>query len=659
MELTDYGIPRLLIADDNENIHEDIRFILNPVPGGAEDPELLRLKADLFSQSFLIPPPIPDIRYRIEDAWQGEEAVRMVADAVASGDPYVIVFLDVKMPPGMDGIQTIGRLWEKDPQIEIVICTAYSDYTWEQILVLYGQTDRLLFVRKPFDSVSIKQIALSLTTKSRLNKMNRDHIKHLEAEVGRRTEELERTVDRLTAEIALRRDREFQLSRLAHYDTLTGLLNRHSFYGRVGEIAAGLKPSDHEPTHALLFVDIDGFKLVNDAWGHDVGDLVLVEIAARLRQSAGDAAVPLQAMLVESDVPPRVEAAVFRFGGDEFTLLLEYRGRENVQALAELILRSLAAPIAVRGEAIHIACSIGVSLLQGDAADFGTLLKHADMAMYKAKELGGACVFHDQLRGTGWMDPVDLAADIGSLMDGEQMEVHYQTVVGDGNRPAGMASLVRWRHPRYGIVLPEDFIPIAERMGLLTELETRVLRIACRQAASLSGVEYRSLFVMVHCSSVLFYMPGFPALLVKILSESGLGPERLTLSLEEQVLSQDREAAARVLAALTNAGVRITVETSGAVQSLNMLLRSLREGDSIQLDRSLLANVTRRESDRLYLWNLLDIVRNHSLGVLIGGVETASQDELLQKRNCLRHGFFYGPPVPFDAFVRDIMQSGT
>ncbi len=658
MDKLDRVFPRLLVVDDNANIHEDIRFILDPVSGGASDDELLRLKADLFPHPLRMPPVLPDIRYRIDDAWQGEEAVRLVAEAVDAGDPYAIVLLDVKMPPGMDGIQSIGKLWEKDPRLEIVICTAYSDYTWEQILGLYGQTDQLLFIRKPFDSVAIKQIALSLSVKWRLARANLDHVGQLEAEVERRTRELEQTVARLTAEIDLRRDREFQVARLAHYDTLTGLMNRHSFYSRVGEIAASVPSVVEEPTHALLFADIDGFKQVNDSWGHDIGDLLLVEIAARLREAVGNAPVLLDS--AEAGLEDcRTEPAIFRLGGDEFTLLLDYRGREDVRAVADLVLQAMGSVFLIRGHEITIACSIGISLLRGDAPDFGTLLKHADMAMYKAKEKGNTHFFHDQLRGTGWMDPIELAADLGSLTDGTQMQLHYQPIAGDGDHTVGMAAMVRWRHARYGLVLPEDFIPIAEHMALLPDLETRVLRIACRQAASLDAPEHRTMFVLVRCSLSLFQMPDFPALVQKILNESGLAPERLNLSLEERILSREREASIRILGELADIGVRITMESAGAGQSLNLLLHSLREGSTVQLDRALLANVNRHESDRLFLMNLLDTLRNRSLSVLVGGVETAAQEAFMQKWNCMRQGFLYGPPVPFDDFVHDLTQGGT
>ena len=377
------GSPRLLVVDDSDNIHEDMRFILDTDTGNPEDVALEALKVTLFGDEPEQVRP-PEIRYRIDDAWQGDEAILKVRQAVRDSDPYSIVFLDVNMPPGKDGIRVAGLLWEEDPHVEVVICTAYSDYTWEQVAALYGHSDHLLFVRKPFDSVSMKQIALSLSTKWRLARENRAHIEQLETEVTRRTAELEQTVSRLRAEMTLRRDKEHQLARQAHYDTLTGLLNRYSFYAMVGKIASAIETVE-DGGHALLFVDIDGFKTVNDRYGHDTGDLLLAEIAARLREAAGRQAVSLDAVvaLLASSEP---EQAVFRLGGDEFTVLLPPARRMEVRDTAERILSSIGSRYVLRGREVHVACSIGISILKGDAQDFGTLLKHADTAMYKAKE---------------------------------------------------------------------------------------------------------------------------------------------------------------------------------------------------------------------------------------------------------------------------------
>ena len=190
---------RILIVDDNEAIHNDFHAILTG-PGGVRDEEILALEAELFSDGE------PDeneesnrIVYQIDDALQGQQAIAMVDAAADNGNPYALVFMDIRMPPGIDGIQAMKAIWERHGQLEIVICTAYSDYSWDEIIEQFGFTDQLLFLRKPFDGTALKQVALSLTTKWQLRHEARLYIDNLEREVERRTIELNRTVADLMA----------------------------------------------------------------------------------------------------------------------------------------------------------------------------------------------------------------------------------------------------------------------------------------------------------------------------------------------------------------------------------------------------------------------------------------------------------------------------
>ena len=201
---------RILIADDNKDIHDDIKYILETSSVSSDEyQEAKLLKKELFGEKDTDQgETVIDIKYCIDDAYQGNEAVEMVRMARESGDPYSLVFMDVRMPPGIDGIETIESIWEIDPDVGVVICTAYSDYTWDQIVTKLGQNDNLLFMRKPFDNVSLKQIALAMTTKWSLKMQVMEHIENLEKQVALRTNELTETVGRLREEIALREEKE-------------------------------------------------------------------------------------------------------------------------------------------------------------------------------------------------------------------------------------------------------------------------------------------------------------------------------------------------------------------------------------------------------------------------------------------------------------------
>jgi len=301
-------VSRILIVDDNEDIHEDLKHILNPNQFELKDQEVERLKNELFGEDDNTKQEFT-IEYQIDDAYQGEEGIRKVQAALEEGNPYAMIFMDVRMPPGMDGIQTIEKIWEIYPYVQIVICTAYSDYSWEQILAKFGQTDHLLFIKKPFDSVSVRQITLALTTKFNLERLNRNHINDLESEVKKRTREL---------------------IYLANFDPLTKLLNRHSFYQSLYNLIHNT-PTNQRRQFYLLFIDIDGFKQVNDLLGHDIGDILLQEISERIKLTLGQDAFKLPSLLESTG---EMEA-IFRLGGDEFTAIVKTDNKEDVHPIAK------------------------------------------------------------------------------------------------------------------------------------------------------------------------------------------------------------------------------------------------------------------------------------------------------------------------------------
>ena len=344
---------------------KSIKNILNPSRINFQDSELQLLKDELFGEddhhhsknkntfSFC---------YRIDDAYQGEEAIRMVQKADQEKMPYSLVFMDIRMPPGMDGVQTIEKIWGINSYIEVVICTAYSDYSWDQILYKFGQTDHLLFIKKPFDNVSVKQIALALTTKWNLEKLNREHIENLEIEVKKRTQDLKEIVEKLTQEIHLRKEKEQQLTYIANHDQLTGLLNRYSFYQSIYGLISANAALPSKETFYLFFIDIDGFKQVNDLFGHDIGDHLFKEIATRIKMVLNGHSYKFTHVSVHDDCQsPRIDA-IFRLGGDEFTAIVALRDKEKVKQIATALLESIKNEYFISDHEIQISCSVGISV---------------------------------------------------------------------------------------------------------------------------------------------------------------------------------------------------------------------------------------------------------------------------------------------------------
>jgi diguanylate cyclase (GGDEF)-like protein len=363
---------RILIVDDNESIHQDFRKVL--IHETNEDhAELDDLEAELFGEDDAATEAKNDgalLSYEVDSALQGQEALAMVDKAAQEGRPYSLIFMDVRMPPGWDGIETISRIWIKHPYIEMVLCTAYSDYTWDDIIAKLGSSDKLLFLRKPFDAVAVQQMALSLIKKWNLGEQARHYVKNLEQEVQQRTlqlKELLKELETKNAELAVNND---QLKHAALHDALTGLPNRILYHDRLDQ---AIKLAHRNKTQfAVALMDLNGFKAINDQRGHLAGDHVLKTVASRI-----------EAVLRASDT-------VARLGGDEFAFVLPTVDRESPQTVAEKIMATFNEAIAIEseGETIAIGASIGIALFPDHGTDIDVLIGKSDAAMYMAKRAG-------------------------------------------------------------------------------------------------------------------------------------------------------------------------------------------------------------------------------------------------------------------------------
>ena len=356
---------RVLIVDDNKSIHEDFRKVLC-LRNNDLDNEVNDLENELFGKNAA-----PDTRthinieYQVDSAYQGEEALAMIQKAEEEGRPYALAFMDVRMPPGWDGVETISRIWLKFPYIEMVLCTAYSDYTWDDIINKLGATDRLLFLRKPFDAIAVQQMALTLVKKWNLSEHARNYVKKLEKEVNERTIQLKNLLSELEATNRNLVDSNNSLQHIALHDSLTKLPNRALFNDRL-EHSIEIAERDNQQL-ALFIIDIDKFKDINDTHGHLTGDAVLFEIGERL-----------SLILRTSDT-------VARLGGDEFALILPKITVDAPELLAEKITNSLKSPVIFADQSINVSASIGIAVYPEHGGSNDILLKHADSAMYNAK----------------------------------------------------------------------------------------------------------------------------------------------------------------------------------------------------------------------------------------------------------------------------------
>jgi diguanylate cyclase (GGDEF)-like protein len=351
--MADNSVPanrRILIVDDNPAIHDDFLKIL-----GAESGSGAALAVAELALLGELETPVSRPSFEIESAMQGKDGVEMVQRACAAGRPYAMAFVDMRMPPGWDGLETIERLWAVDPHVQVVICSAHSDYDWTDVVAKLGHADKLLVVKKPFEPIEVLQCASAMTRKWQNERILHEQVETLEQVVTARTQGLE----------AANR----QLRHLATHDSLTGLPNRVLLDDRLAQAIA--HSARNGESFALLLLDLDRFKMVNDSLGHRAGDELLKEVARRL-----------SAMTCSTDT-------IARLGGDEFVLILNgVTQHEEVAAVAKRAIVDLRPPVQIAGVDIHVTPSIGVSMYPMDGISIETLVARADAAMYCAKQRG-------------------------------------------------------------------------------------------------------------------------------------------------------------------------------------------------------------------------------------------------------------------------------
>lgn len=358
---------RILIVDDNKSIHEDFKKVLCPEQS-AEHEGLDELESELFGDSSESTVDMPMIQYEVDSAYQGEEALRMVEQAEKEGRPYALTFMDVRMPPGWDGVESISRIWIKFPYVEMVLCTAYSDYSWDEIVSKLGSTDKLLFIRKPFDAIAVQQMTLSLIKKWNLGHQARDYVSKLENEVQERTVQLRQLLKELEEKNQNLAATNEELKHDVLHDSLTNLPNRALFNDRLQH---AIQIADREQNKfALMIVDVDKFKNINDTHGHLVGDAVLRNVGEYISST-----------LRKSDT-------VARIGGDEFALILPKINLEDLEQISQKLAAVFKKPMDARDAVLKVDVSIGISVYPDNTRVADELVQRADSAMYEAKNSG-------------------------------------------------------------------------------------------------------------------------------------------------------------------------------------------------------------------------------------------------------------------------------
>jgi diguanylate cyclase (GGDEF)-like protein/PAS domain S-box-containing protein len=425
-------------------------------------------------------------------------------------------------------------------------------------------------------------------------------------------------------DITERRQAEDKIHFMARHDALTKLPNRLEFQE---ELEKALGGANRGESIGVLCLDLDRFKQANDTLGHPVGDRLLQAVAVRL-----------QSCLREGDV-------VSRFGGDEFSILQRNAEQPNgATALAARLIDMLDKPFDFDGSRVNIGVSIGISIAPADGADVERLLRNADLALYRAKAEGkGTFRFFEQDMDARMQARSKLEHDLRIGIGNKEFELYYQPVIRlDTQRISGFEALVRWNHPERGLVMPNDFIPLAEEVGLIVPLGEWVLRDACHQAAKWPG----DIHVAINLSPAQFKGRNIEQLVFSALSYSGLAPQRLELEITETVLLADEEATLVTLHKLRAFGVRIALDDFGTGYSSLGYLRSF-PFDKIKIDRSFVADLLTHKDSLAIVRAVTGLGASLGMSITAEGVETVPQLDWLRKEGCTEvQGYLFSPPRP-------------
>jgi diguanylate cyclase len=539
------------------------------------------------------------VREMLRSSWPGDFAFEHFDRIAAARDHLLMegatcILLDLSLPDA-HGLEAVDRVQSLAPDVPIVVLSGLDDEELAVRAVQGGAQDYLI--------------------KGRVD----DHL------VSR---SVRYAIERKRAEIAL--------AHQALHDALTGLPNRALFIDRL-KLALARSGRRHSSV-AVLFLDLDRFKLINDSLGHEAGDRVLTDVGGRLQRAL------------------RPGDTVARFGGDEFTALCEDVPSERaVVAIAERMAEAVSMPFTLgEGEGeTFLTASIGIAMGDGSAHDEDaaeSLVRDADAAMYRAKERGKSRVepFDAHLRERA-VRRLSIESALDRAIKREELRLHYQPQIELGSgRLVSWEALVRWEHPERGLLAPKEFIPVAEETGLIVALGTWVLEVACRQAkrwTSVPGAVAKPVMA-VNLSARQLSQPELLDVVARALAGAGLAPQRLCLEVTESVVMADDGGAADTLAALSEMGVQLAIDDFGSGYSTLSSLKRF-EVDVLKVDRAFVAELGRDSTDGPIMAAIVDL--SHALGLrAVGeGVERAGQLAVLRALGCdLAQGFYFGRPQP-------------
>jgi diguanylate cyclase (GGDEF)-like protein len=548
---------------------------------------------------------------------------------------FDLVLLDVMMP-GIDGIETLKRIRSQRSAsaLPVIMVTAKSESDNIVDALELGAND---YVTKPVDfAVALARVNTQISRKraeqqvaaanEELRKTNED----LEVRVEERTRRLIDANQRLKVEIADREESEARSQYLAYHDSLTGLGNRLLFKDQLDEALKDASITPH--SLAVLFLDLDGFKAINDTLGHSIGDLLLKLVATKLR-----------------DILPQTDR-IARLGGDEFAILQISATQPNSSiALAEKIIEVIANPFSIQGHDVTVGASVGIAIARPGEMNAEDFLKSADLAMYSAKSDGRGTyrMFDPEMNEIVQMRRT-LERDMRAALGQDGFCLFYQPLINlQTKKVTALEALMRWQHPERGMVPPSEFIPVAEEMGFIVQLGEWALRRACAEAAEWPD----EICVSVNLSPLQFAKGNLVSTVLNALASAGLPASRLELEITESVLLEKSERNISILSQLRELGVRISMDDFGTGYSSIGYLRSF-PFDKIKIDQSFVRDLLVDEGSLAIVRAIAGLGVSFGITTTAEGVETEEQMRCLNLEGCIEvQGYLYSKPVPADEIV--------
>lgn len=589
---------KILVVDDERAVLDAYKHILVPSPEQPQEDALQQLASSLFSDA-AAPARAPALKQaHVTFCSQGLEAVEAIERALAEGTPFKVAFIDIRMPPGIDGKETARRIRLIDPNINLVIVSAYSDQNVTDISAVAGPPDKIFYISKPFDSVEISQMATAL-----VNRWDFD---------TRQVEALKSKVSELAAS-------EARALHIASHDFLTGAPNRMSFQRTLTDrVRAGDKG------FALALLDLDRFKHVNDTFGHGAGDDLLIIVYQSIREQVPTSAV------------------VARLGGDEFAIIVDTTSSDEAREIFSGVVDVCARSYSIFGNTVKIGGSIGW-LLAGacESRTAVDLMRFCDVALYSAKQDGGsaACLFDAEMdESTKFKQSIE--SGLKHAIEHGEFAVHYQPIV-DRNTlsPVGVEALLRWTSSIHGPVSPAVFIPIAEECGLIHQLGDWVVRRALED--SLNWPEY---YISINISPRQFRRNDLVGSLCQHADNAGVPYKRVQLEITETTLFDDATRASSVLAELQALGFRIALDDFGTGYSSLLNVKNFGL-DCIKIDKSFVDGLGAEPNAAAIINSIAHLAKGLGLNVVAEGVETETQCQALRLVGCSHlQGFLFAAP---------------